>query len=93
MQTNNALSTRNRSARRAACDPITDALSRTTWMRRLSRFYSDLTGEDISAAQATYYLYAQVMVLGMLLPYAMGEGWRVAMLMGLVWSINKSRHS
>lgn len=92
MQTDDkALMTRKQATTHSQADFVTEALSRTAWIRATARFYAYLMDEEVTPLQATYYLYAQLLTLGILLPYAMGEGWRVAMLMALAWTVSKCR--
>ena len=72
-------------------ESLTTLLSRLPAMLILQRLYTQMTGEEITARQATYYLYAQLSGVGMLLPYDIGSGWRVTLLYRLHCA-GKSRH-
>lgn len=70
---------------------FTRQLARTAMVRRVARFCSELTEEDISATQIVYYLYAQLAALTLCLPIEMETGWRACALLLCVMALREAR--
>ena len=66
---------------------VTCQLAQYRVFRKVASFYTFLLDEEVSAVQAVYYFYAQLLFLGLSLPISYGGGWRMCMFILLILSV------
>ena len=69
---------------------VTRRLGKAHMMHVMARFYSVLLERSFTPRQSVYVLYAQIMLLAALFPFAMSLGWRALFICLFCQSVKKS---
>lgn len=69
---------------------LTATLELQPLFHRLAKLYSEMLDDEVTALQAVYYFYAQIMALLTLLPVTMNLGWRACFLTLFCVAVSKA---